>query len=183
MAIYTRGGDAGGTSLVGGQRVPKSALRVECYGTLDELISVAGLARGHCGSELPQLAARLLRVQERLMVLAARVAAADATARATLPELPAEAVASLEAEIDTMTAPLPALHSFLLPGGAPAAGHLHQCRTVCRRAERRLVELAASADTPPEALRYVNRLSDWFFTAARFANHSLGAQEDLWLPR
>lgn len=182
-AIYTRGGDAGSTSLGSGARVSKSSLRVECYGTLDELISVSGVALAFCGPELDELRGALRRIQAGLMVVAARVASADPDARAQLPGLGDDAVARLEAEIDTMTAPLAELRSFILPGGAPASSLLHQCRTVCRRAERRLVELSGPGDVPAEALRYVNRLSDWYFTAARFANHVLGQQEVLWLPR
>jgi cob(I)alamin adenosyltransferase len=168
--IYTRTGDAGRTRIATGEPVSKSDLRVEAYGAVDETNACVGLARVHAAGELDAI---LARVQNELLDLGADLAtpaAADETEGQKLRILDSQ-VARLEAEIDELNAALPPLTSFVLPGGTPAAAALHLARTVCRRAEReavRLVEAGEGVSGP--ALRYLNRLSDLLFVAARFAN-------------
>jgi len=175
--VYTRRGDTGQTSLAGGQRLPKNDLRIEAYGTVDELNSFIGLAR-ESARELPELDRILRRVQHELFNLGSILA--------TLPEdvhprqariTPAESE-QLEREIDLMNEGLPPLRSFVLPGGCRLNAELHICRTVCRRAERICVALAADA----EVLQYLNRLSDALFVWSRWASHRLGVPETLWEP-
>jgi len=168
--IYTRAGDAGATRLATGEAVSKSHLRVEAYGAVDETNACVGLARVHAAGELDAI---LARVQNELLDLGADLAtpaAADEVAGQKLRILDSQ-VARLETEIDRLNAGLPPLASFVLPGGTPAAAALHQARTVCRRAERdavRLVEAGEAVSGP--AMRYLNRLSDLLFVAARHAN-------------
>ncbi|MFV0359292.1 cob(I)yrinic acid a,c-diamide adenosyltransferase [Tropicimonas sp.] len=180
--IYTRTGDAGDTALGNGNRVPKHAPRVEAYGSVDECNATVGLARLHAS---PILDARLAAIQNDLFDLGADLCRPETEqdAGAEYPPLrivPAQ-VARLEAEIDGMNAALAALRSFILPGGSPLAAHLHLCRTVARRTERRAVELAGSEPINENAVKYLNRLSDWFFVAARVANEN-GAADVLWVP-
>lgn len=184
--IYTRSGDKGDTALGNGQRVPKASPRVASYGTCDELNSTVGLARLHAEGETD---ARLAAIQNDLFDLGADLCrpglAGDASAEYPPLRMAASQVDRLEAEIDRMNAALEPLRSFVLPGGTPLAAHLHLCRTVCRRAERLATDLAAAEpeDVNPHALRYLNRLSDWFFVAARAANTGAGAGGDvLWVP-
>lgn len=182
--IYTRTGDDGTTALVSGPRRQKHDLRVEAYGTVDETNSAIGVARLHT-TATPDLDAMLMRVQNDLFDLGADLAAPE-TGEA-LPYEPLrvieEQVARLEHEIDQLNAGLDPLKSFILPGGTPAAAHLHLARTVARRAERIMVELSRcegeTVGTP--ALKYVNRLSDFLFVAARFANAG-GRNDILWVP-
>jgi cob(I)alamin adenosyltransferase len=182
--IYTKTGDAGETSLGNGARVAKHALRVQAYGTVDETNATIGLARLHAAGAMD---AALARVSNDLFDLGADLCTPDRHLDATLPYTPlrivAGQVARLEAEIDAWNDParLPPLRSFILPGGTALAAHLHLCRTVCRRAERLVVELATVEDVNPEAVRYLNRLSDWFFVAGRIANDD-GARDVLWVP-
>jgi cob(I)alamin adenosyltransferase len=182
--IYTKRGDAGETSLVGGQRVSKDAARIEAYGTVDELNALVGLAVVSCTEDarLAPLAAMLRRVQHELFNLGSILA--------TLPEdvhpkqarvTPAE-IEQLEREIDAMNADLPALRSFVLPGGTRLNAELHVARTVCRRAERLLVTLAREQQAPAQTIAYLNRLSDALFVWSRWVNHALGAPEVLWEP-
>ena len=180
--IYTRTGDTGETALGDGNRVPKHALRVEAYGTVDELNAAVGLARLQAdgGADL-----RLAAIQNDLFDLGAdlcRPATADeATAEHPPLRMAAAQVDRLEVEIDGMNAALAPLKSFVLPGGTALAAHLHQCRTVARRAERLVTHLATEEPVTPEAIRYLNRLSDWCFVAARVANDD-GAADVLWVP-
>ena len=180
--IYTRTGDAGETALGNGVRVPKFALRVEAYGTVDETNATVGLARLHAGSDL---AAALARIQNDLFDLGADLCRPDMEkdheAGYTPLRIAAAQVTRLEAEIDAMNADLQPLRSFILPGGSALAAHLHLCRTVSRRAERLAVELARHESVNEDALRYLNRLSDWFFVAGRVANGN-GADDILWVP-
>ncbi|HEU0223721.1 MAG TPA: cob(I)yrinic acid a,c-diamide adenosyltransferase [Paracoccaceae bacterium] len=180
--IYTRTGDAGETALGDGSRVPKFALRVEAYGTVDETNAAVGLARLHAAGDAD---AALARIQNDLFDLGADLcrpvtAEESATARPPLRRAAAQ-VARLEREIDAMNAGLAPLRSFVLPGGTPLAAHLHLCRTICRRAERFAVALAREEAVNGEAVKYLNRLSDWFFVAARTANEN-GARDVLWVP-
>ncbi|MET0294327.1 MAG: cob(I)yrinic acid a,c-diamide adenosyltransferase [Phenylobacterium sp.] len=179
--IYTRTGDAGRTRLATGEPVSKTSDRVEAYGDVDETNAAIGLARLHTGADA-MLDAILARVQNELFDLGADLAtpAASDEAEGSVLRILDSQVARLETEIDAMNAALPPLASFVLPGGSPAAAALHLARTVCRRAERRAVALNESGQpVSPAALKYVNRLSDLLFVAARFANDR-GAADVFW---
>ena len=184
--IYTRTGDKGETGLVDGSRVSKDAPRVAAYGTVDEVNATLGLARLHAEGAL---AFALERVQNDLFDLGADLATPgferDAEAKRPPLRIVAAQVDRLESEIDAMNADLAPLRSFVLPGGTALAAYLHLARTVCRRAEREAVTLATTSTTPeainPEAVRYLNRLSDWLFVSARVAN-DLGKSDILWVP-
>jgi len=179
--IYTRSGDAGKTRLATGQPVSKSDRRVEAYGAVDEANACVGLARVHLAAD-PELDAMLRRIQNELFDLGADLSTPpkpDEAEGSVLRILDSQ-VARLEGEIDTLNERLPELTSFILPGGTPAAAALHLARTVCRRAEReavRLVEAGEPVSGP--AMRYVNRLSDFLFVAARWANDQ-GRAEVFW---
>ncbi len=182
--IYTRTGDKGETALGNGARVAKFAPRVAAYGTVDETNATVGLARLHAaGVTAEGMDAALMRIQNDLFDLGADLCRPDMARDAEAGYQPLRIVAAqvdrLEAEIDAMNAPLAPLRSFILPGGGALAAHLHLCRTVARRAERLTVELATVEDVNEAAVRYLNRLSDWFFVAARAAN---GGQDVLWVP-
>ena len=174
--IYTRGGDNGRTSLGDGKRVSKHDPRVEAYGTVDELNAAIGIARLHVP---PADDAMLARIQNDLFDLGAdlcRPGRDDGKLRVSVQQ-----VERLEAEIDALNAELEPLASFVLPGGSPAAAHLHLCRTICRRAERLVVMLARTESLNPAAVIYLNRLSDHLFVLARFTN-DLGRKDVLWAP-
>ena len=180
--IYTRTGDGGTTGLTDGSRVAKHDLRVECFGTVDEANSVLGLARLHAP---PEMDARLSHIQNDLFDLGADLSKPQIEKDAESPwpvlRIIASQVARLEAEIDEMNAALTPLRSFILPAGSALAAHLHLGRTVVRRAERLGCALAEGGDTNAEAIKYLNRLSDWLFVAARVAN-SNGQTDVLWVP-
>jgi cob(I)alamin adenosyltransferase len=185
--IYTRTGDGGRTRLVTGEAVSKASLRVCAYGEVDELNAVLGLARLELEAE-PQIDAMLLRIQNDLFDLGADLATPPLDAGLPALRIVAAQVARLEAEIDGLNADLAPLTSFVLPGGSRASVLLHLARTVCRRAERSATafleaqdEAGAAADVHREAVRYLNRLSDLLFVAARFAN-ARGAGDVLWVP-
>ena len=186
--IYTRRGDTGETSLVGGQRAPKNSLRIECYGTIDELNSFTGAAgvtlEQSAGAvpELRRLQPILRRVQHELFNLGSIMATLPQDVGPKQPRVTANESEWLERDIDSMNEPLPALNSFVLPGGTRLNADLHICRTVCRRAERLVVALAQTEEVPTEAIRYLNRLSDAFFVWSRWANHASGVGEVLWSP-
>ena len=165
MKIYTRSGDKGTTSLVGGKRVSKSNLRIEAYGTVDELICHIGLLRDQVSSENYQQ--WLIRIQDRLMICAAILASDCEDCRVKIPEIHASDIRELEDAIDTMEKELPALTSFVLPGGHTVSSFAQIARTVCRRAERRIVELSAKHFVPDIVLQYINRLSDFLFVFSR----------------
>ena len=181
--IYTRTGDDGTTALGSGRRVAKFDLRVECYGTLDESNAAMGLARLHTRSD-QALDAMLARIQNDLFDLGAELCYPDESkdARGRLSVSDAQ-VERLESEIDALNRELQPLRSFVLPGGAQAASFLHLARTISRRAERLMVALAARPNEPVggSALRYINRLSDFLFVAARYANDK-GQSDVLWVP-
>ncbi len=177
--IYTRGGDGGETSLGDGRRVAKHELRIAAYGSVDEANAVIGLARLHAEGEAD---AMLGRIQNDLFDLGADLATpADGAKGEAALRVVAAQVTRLEAEIDAINAPLKALESFILPGGTAAAAYLHLARTVVRRAERLMVELAGSETVSAEALAYVNRLSDHLFVLGRHLNDD-GARDVLWVP-
>jgi len=182
--VYTRSGDTGETGLAGGQRVPKDALRIEAYGTVDELNSFAGAARAGAEerSETKPLAAILLRVQHELFNLGSILATLPQDVHPKQARVTEAEITRLEVEMDRMNEGLPRLRSFVLPGGSRLNADLHICRTVCRRAERICVALAREEDIPGEAVRYLNRLSDAFFVWSRWASHVTGIAETLWEP-
>jgi cob(I)alamin adenosyltransferase len=186
--VYTRGGDRGDTGLAGGQRLPKDAPRIESYGQVDELNAFVGAARATvedlAGSHpaLAPLGPILLRVQHELFNLGSILATLPEDVRPRQARVTAAEVARLEAEMDAMNADLPPLRSFVLPGGSRLNAELHVCRTVCRRAERACVALTRSENVPPEAVRYLNRLSDALFVWSRWASRVTGSPETLWEP-
>ncbi|MDX2180575.1 MAG: cob(I)yrinic acid a,c-diamide adenosyltransferase [Bryobacteraceae bacterium] len=182
--IYTRGGDRGLTSLVGGQRVPKDTLRIESYGTVDELNAFVGLA-ATSAAERPataRLAEILVRVQHELFNLGSILATLPEDVHPRQPQVTERDVEQLEREIDEMNETLPALRSFVLPGGSRLNAELHVCRTVCRRAERIVVALSKHETVPGLAMTYLNRLSDALFVYSRWANRQLEVEETLWRP-
>ncbi|MEM6942800.1 MAG: cob(I)yrinic acid a,c-diamide adenosyltransferase [Pseudomonadota bacterium] len=180
--IYTRTGDAGETALGDGTRVAKHSPRVTAYGTVDEMNSVLGMARLHAEGEIAEAIAR---IQNDLFDLGADLCTPDMERDAEREYPPLriapQQVDRLEHEIDAMNAKLQPLRSFILPGGSALAAHLHLCRTVCRRAERLVIALSAVEGVNEAALRFLNRLSDWFFVAGRIANDD-GKTDILWVP-
>ena len=180
--IYTKTGDAGETALGNGARVAKHSMRVNAYGTVDETNATVGMARQHSTGEID---AALARIQNDLFDLGADLCRPDMerdheAGYAPLRILERQ-VLRLETEIDAMNIRLQPLRSFILPGGSALAAHLHVCRTVSRRAERLTVELATMEAINTEAVKYLNRLSDWFFVAGRIANND-GKDDVLWVP-
>jgi cob(I)alamin adenosyltransferase len=184
--IYTKGGDKGETSLVGGQRVGKDDPRIEAFGSVDELNAFLGLARmsAHESGDLrlQALAAILLRVQHELFNLGSILATRPEDVHPKQPRVTDAEVEQLEREIDASNAELAPLRSFVLSGGTRVNAELHAARTICRRAERLLIGLARRERVPGEAIRYLNRLSDALFVWSRWANHILGVAEVLWEP-
>ncbi|WP_428670325.1 cob(I)yrinic acid a,c-diamide adenosyltransferase [Roseibium sp.] len=181
--IYTKTGDDGTTALGSGERRPKSDLRIEAYGTVDETNAVVGLIRLQTATAAPDVDQMLSRIQNDLFDLGADLATPD-----TGEDLGYEPlritdaqVKAIENAIDALNRDLSPLRSFVLPGGSPAAAHLHLARTVSRRAERLMVDLASREAVNPAALRYMNRLSDYFFVASRYLNGK-GDQDVLWVP-
>ena len=187
--VYTRGGDKGETSLVGGQRIAKDSIRIESYGTVDELNSILGLARV-ANRDLPgappeareKLDAVLFRLQNELFNLGSDLATLPADRHPKQPVVEKRHVAFLEATIDELNAGLPELTSFVLPGGGPVGAHLHQARTVCRRAERLVTNLARQEAIGDQCLVYLNRLSDLLFVLSRWAAKARSEPETLWVP-
>jgi cob(I)alamin adenosyltransferase len=176
--IYTKGGDAGQTSLWGGRRVGKHHARIEAYGTVDELNAWVGLLADDASEHAGDLDG-LRQIQDHLFRIGGLLASPDG-APANMPLVDDKEIGFLEQWIDAMEADLPALKTFLLPGGGRAISHTHLARTVCRRAERCVVQLAESEDIPAESLRYLNRLSDFFFVLGRAWGHRQGAEEIAW---
>lgn len=180
--IYTRTGDDGTTALGSGERRPKYDLRIEAYGTVDETNAAIGIVRLHASAE-PALDAMLGRIQNDLFDLGADLAVPEREGKAERLRVAASQVERLERDIDALNDQLGPLTSFVLPGGTPVAAYLHVARTICRRAERVIVELASRPGEPVGAasLQYINRLSDFLFVASRAANHN-GAGDVLWVP-
>lgn len=184
--VYTRTGDKGETALVGGKRVPKDSPRIEAYGTIDELNSIVGLARVYNEEELDRGDAHhslneiLRAIQQELFDLGAELATpADFTHGGTF-RMGEEEAKALERIMDQCQKELQPLPSFILPGGGRIAAYLHQCRTVCRRAEREILRLSRVEPVNPCAIKYVNRLSDLFFVLARWIASRSGEKEYLW---
>jgi cob(I)alamin adenosyltransferase len=195
--VYTKAGDGGDTMLASGGRVRKHAVRIEAYGAVDELNACIGLVRIELAREprrtgaevvLDEMDAQLARIQQELFNLGAELATADGDheRKSKTPKLRVEDrhVLRLEKELDAWNGPLPPLQSFILPGGGPVGASCHLARTVCRRAERRAVQLADTEGevVHPEALRYLNRLSDYLFVLGRAVAHRMGDPETLWHP-
>jgi cob(I)alamin adenosyltransferase len=185
--IYTKAGDHGQTRLVGGQKVAKDSPRIECYGTVDELMACLGLAR--TAVEQPgappgaaELAATLRRVQNELFNLGSELATLREDLHPQQPVIQPRHVTALERQIDQWNQDLPELRSFILPGGGLVAAYLHLARTVCRRAERLAVRLAAVEPVGEQVIPYLNRLSDALFVASRHASRLYGQPEPLWEP-
>lgn len=181
MKIYTRKGDTGSTSLLGGHRVPKHHFRIEAYGTVDELNAHTGLLRDVAGGTHQQM---LLEIQERLFTLGSHLALDPAHAgKMNLPEISIADVEKLEHEMDHMEESLPEMKNFLLPGGHVAVSQCHLARCVCRRAERCLTALNEIEPVSPLLLQYVNRLSDYFFVLSRKIAMENNVPEIAWKPR
>lgn len=187
MKIYTGTGDHGKTSLFSGERVSKSNPRIEAYGDVDELNSLLGALVAGVTEKSPDLAARLQQIQADLFQLSAILAITpDSPAMDSLAEITAEQITALEQAIDQLDAQLPGLGGFILPGGHPTAAWAHICRTVCRRAERKVTRIAdeyvagRAARQFQMALVFLNRLSDYLFVLARYCNHLQGVADTLW---
>jgi cob(I)alamin adenosyltransferase len=183
--VYTRSGDQGETGLVGGQRIPKDDIRIEAYGTVDELNSIVGLARVFNERASPNVARDRLeeilkRLQNELFDLGSELATPAEASYDGMFRVGESDVTALERLIDECQEDLEPLNSFILPGGGPVSGFLHQCRTVCRRAERIVLQLGREADIGPWPLRYLNRLSDLFFVLSRWIGKHSGETEYLW---
>lgn len=178
MKIYTKAGDDGSTGLIGGQRVRKSDERIDCVGAVDEVNGSLGWCAASGDANLTDL---IRPIQNDLFVIGSHLALPNgATAGASLPVLDESIVSRLEMEIDAAEHDLPPLRNFILPGGTEAAARLHLARTVCRRAERRIVGFALDQAVPVVILTYLNRLSDWLFVQARHANHRAGVADVPW---
>ncbi|HEX3768500.1 MAG TPA: cob(I)yrinic acid a,c-diamide adenosyltransferase [Puia sp.] len=181
--IYTKTGDSGKTSLIGGTKVPKSHIRIQAYGTIDELNAFTGLLK----DQLSEAHSRqlLLEVQDRLFTIGSSLACDPKKKIAmTIPDLMESDILLLENEIDLMNSRLPEMKSFILPGGHVTVSTAHICRTICRRAERFIVELDEKEPlVQPLIIKYLNRLSDYFFVLARWLGHLLGVPEVKWTPR
>lgn len=186
--IYTRTGDDGSTSLVGGERVAKDDARIAAYGTVDELNACLGMVRDANqrikanDQTADELDAALVLIQQRLFNLGSSLATRLETRWPGQPLIVQADVDALEVGIDAMNAELEPLQSFVLPGGGPIAAPLHLARTVCRRAEREAIHLSRTEQVDPCDLRYLNRLSDWLFVASRWIAHRTGQPEPLWTP-
>lgn len=178
--IYTKTGDKGKTSLVSGRRLSKAHYRIDAYGTVDELNSFVGFLKESI--ENPFITDTLIHVQRRLFSIGSCLAS-DPTRRPLKADIREADIRELENGIDTMEQELPELMNFILPGGNKDAAIAHLCRTVCRRAERRVVALAEESEVQDEILSYINRLSDYFFIVSRFLVHKSGDNEIIWTPR
>lgn len=181
MKIYTKTGDAGKTSLIGGTRVPKHHIRIEAYGTIDELNSHIGLIRDQSIDDHTK--SILLEVQDRLFTIGSLLAADPEKSKMKLPKINESDIKLLENEIDTMNDALPEMRSFVLPGGHPIVSYCHIARCVCRRAERKTVLLSENSPTPEFVIKYINRLSDYLFVLCRKFSSDLKVQEIPWSPR
>jgi len=181
MKIYTKTGDKGYTSLIGGVRVPKHHLRIEAYGTVDELNSYLGLIANLGITKEDQ---NLIKeVQDRLFTIGSSLASDPGKSKMKIPDLHISDIELLEKEIDKISVYLPALKSFILPGGSVLAAHCHIARCICRRAERNVVQLAENNGVDDKVTMYLNRLSDYLFILARKVNYDINIDENSWIPR
>ncbi len=183
MKIYTKTGDKGLTSLIGGTRVPKHHLRIESYGTVDELNSYIGLIADELDSQHINHKIILKEIQDRLFTIGATLAADPEKSKMKIPDLHERDIELLEKEIDSMNLDLEPLKHFILPGGHTTASYCHIARCVCRRAERIVVHLAEESFVNETVIVYLNRLSDYLFTLARMVTHALKKPENIWIPR
>jgi len=181
MKIYTKTGDQGTTALFGGKRVPKSDLRIDAYGTIDELNSYIGLLRDQEVNQKRKDV--LIEIQDRLFTIGSVLATEPGNTKVKIPSLSETDIVYLEKEIDRMDAELPPMKFFVLPGGHPSVSFGHVARTVCRRAERLVIELDAIEKVEPLVIKYLNRLSDHLFMLCRKMSHELDAEEIAWKPR
>ena len=181
MKIYTKTGDDGTTGMIGGARIRKSDARIDCYGTVDELNAAVGMAVVAAQALDREVAAVLRAVQDDLFIAGSHLATPeDSPHRHSLPPLDDAIVSRLEMQIDLAVAKLPPLRNFILPGGSELAARLHFARTVCRRAERLLVSFSMERPISGVLVTYFNRLSDWLFVQARWANQIAGVEDVLW---
>lgn len=179
MKIYTKAGDTGETSLIGGKRVPKYDKRIEAYGTVDELIAFVGLLRDQpVGTKISN---DLIKIQDKLMICASILAADCDDCKIDLPELTTKDIDFLESEIDAMTVKLLPLNLFILPGGHQVVSLCNVVRTVCRRAERRIIELQQTNEVQEIIIRFMNRLSDYFFILSRLLSSDFQVDEIKWI--
>ena len=181
MKVYTKTGDLGETSLLGGSRVSKAELQIESYGTVDELNSYIGLIRDQIWKQ--PLLEELIEIQDRLFTIGSHLANDKKKNKIKLPEIHEKDVQRLEIEIDKMDSQLPPMKAFILPGGHTLVSYTHIARCVCRRAERKVVRLSESWEISPIIIKYLNRLSDYLFTLGRKLSKDLGADEIEWKPR
>lgn len=180
MKVYTRTGDAGTTGLLGGTRLPKNHIRIEAYGSVDELNANIGLLRDQ--DALARYRAELITIQEDLFVLGSHLASDPEKNKMKLPELRPDRIEQLEMAMDALDATLPEMRNFVLPGGHPAISQCHVTRCVCRRAERATIALAQTSFVQDATIRYLNRLSDYFFVLSRKITQDLDVEETPWLP-
>jgi cob(I)alamin adenosyltransferase len=181
MKIYTKTGDKGQTSLIGGTRVPKHHIRIEAYGTVDELNSWIGVLRDSIAEEA--VTTLLVEIQDRLFTVGSLLAADPGKSKMKLPELEDADITRLEQAIDAMNELLPPMRHFVLPGGHITVSHCHVARCVCRRAERNVTHLSETAEVSAVITQYLNRLSDYLFILSRKLSYDLGATETPWKPR
>lgn len=177
--VYTRTGDSGTTSIVGGERVPKYSLRLEAYGTIDELSAFLGNLVAD-DSVIDQQRIQIIDMQNMLFNIGGYLATSPAIRHPEVPGLSQQNISDMEEWIDTMDEQLPRLHNFIIPGGCKASAKANLARTVCRRAERRVIELAQQEDINPLVLAYLNRMSDYLFVIGRYLNKFANYQEFLW---
>lgn len=181
MKVYTKTGDTGETGLLGGTRVPKNHIRIEAYGTVDELNSYLGLLRDQIGTE--DIQDKIIKVQEELFTVGSHMANDPEVSKFKLPDLDQEMNSKLEQWIDEMDADLPAMTNFILPGGHPSVSHCHIARCICRRAERATIALHHESEIQIEIIAFLNRLSDYLFILARKLGNDLKVKENPWKPR
>ena len=181
MKIYTKKGDQGKTGLIGGTRVSKNDLKINAYGTVDELNAFVGLLRDLIDDS--NFTSQLIEIQDRLFTAGSLLAVSDEGTKMKIPTIKSGDISSLESWIDTMDNELPEIKSFVLPGGHPIVSYCHVTRTICRRAERCIVTLSEHSEVDPIILTYFNRLSDYFFTLGRMMVQKLGIKETPWDPK
>ncbi|MCW3070911.1 MAG: hypothetical protein JWO44_801 [Bacteroidetes bacterium] len=181
MKVYTKTGDKGQTSLIGGTRVPKHHMRIEAYGTVDELNSYIGLIRDQqIDSDSKKM---LVEIQDRLFTIGSSLASDPERSKMKIPDLKEEDITLLEQEMDKMNETLPEMRSFVLPGGHTTVSYCHIARCVCRRAERLTIHLSENSFVADPVIKYLNRLSDYLFVLSRKLSHDLNAEEIPWKPR
>jgi cob(I)alamin adenosyltransferase len=182
MKVYTKTGDKGTTALIGGKRVKKSSQRIEAYGTVDELIAWIGLIRD-CNIDNENLVKELVDIQDNLMDVAAILAYDGENKKVKVPAIQEEDITGLEKSIDRMDEELPPVDAFVLPGGHKTVSYCHIARTVCRRAERRAIEIQEDVFNGENAFRFLNRMSDYLFVLSRFLSKKLSVKEIKWVPK